>query len=409
MQYDVIVVGAGPGGSTTARECAGRGLSVVLLDRAEFPRDKPCGGGVSLRAARLLPFDLMPVVERTAFGMRLSIQRSQSFVQRSHEPITYLTQRSRLDTFLVEKAVRAGVILHERASLRELECEANRVTVRTTDGVFQGRTLVAADGANGVTARCSGLQNDYWLAVALEGNVSPAAGFPSQWDQLLGMDAGDVPGGYGWIFPKGDHLNLGVAGWKPLASTLRARLAELAGSYGFDPATLWNVRGHHLPLVRTGCRLARQNVLLVGDAAGLIDPLTLEGIHGAIWSGQTAARHLCAHLAGEVPDLLPYQHELEATLLADLRVGRQIYDLSYLLGVSRCMKVCRRLPVMLDLLWACVRGELTYTGFKQWLGPMGAVLDLASDSLRANPRLRRDAYMLLPPSPGRFWRRTSPQ
>src|SRR5260370_40291030 len=103
------------------------------------------------------------------------------------------------------------------------------------------------------------------------------------------MDASDVPGGYGWIIGKGDHLNIGVAGWKPLASTLRARLAELARYYGFDPGTLWNVRGHHLPMFRAGCQLARENVLLVGDAAGLIDPLTLEGIHGAICSGQTTA------------------------------------------------------------------------------------------------------------------------
>ena len=64
MRYDVIVVGAGPAGSTTARECAARGLSVILLDRAEFPRDKPCGGAVTVRALELLPFDIIPVVER---------------------------------------------------------------------------------------------------------------------------------------------------------------------------------------------------------------------------------------------------------------------------------------------------------------------------------------------------------
>ena len=63
MKYDVIVVGAGPAGSTTARECAARGLSVLMLDRAEFPRDKPCGGGITVRASRMLPFSIGPAVE----------------------------------------------------------------------------------------------------------------------------------------------------------------------------------------------------------------------------------------------------------------------------------------------------------------------------------------------------------
>ena len=72
MKYDVIVIGAGPAGSTAARECAERGLSVLLLEKEEFPRDKPCGGGVTIRAAKLLPFDLQPVIDRSICGIHLS-------------------------------------------------------------------------------------------------------------------------------------------------------------------------------------------------------------------------------------------------------------------------------------------------------------------------------------------------
>src|SRR5215213_10820621 len=93
--YDVIVAGGGPGGSTAAREAAAAGARVLLLDRAAFPREKPCGGGVNVRAAALLPFDLAPVVERTVTGVRFSLRMRGDFTRRYGRPLTYMTQRSR--------------------------------------------------------------------------------------------------------------------------------------------------------------------------------------------------------------------------------------------------------------------------------------------------------------------------
>src|SRR5438067_2310360 len=149
MSYDVIVAGAGPAGSTTARECAARGLSVLLLDRAEFPRDKPCGGGVNVRAARLLPFGIEPVTERVIQGMRLSVRHRDSSALQADPPLAYLTQRRCLDTFLLEKARVAGAIVRERMAVRAVERSNGEVLVRAGAESFRGRTLVAADGANG--------------------------------------------------------------------------------------------------------------------------------------------------------------------------------------------------------------------------------------------------------------------
>src|SRR5690348_5347130 len=106
--YDAIVVGAGPAGSTAAREIASRGGSVLLLERARFPRDKPCGGGVTPRAARRLPFDLAPVVERAVDGVYFSLKLRSGFTRRSGATLTYLTQRRLLDAFLVRQAECAG-------------------------------------------------------------------------------------------------------------------------------------------------------------------------------------------------------------------------------------------------------------------------------------------------------------
>src|SRR5881628_610676 len=92
--YDAVVAGAGPAGSTAARLLAERGASVLLLDKHRFPRDKPCGGGVTLRAAAVQDIDLLPVVERTIYGARFSLRLGDSFDRTYAKPLTYMTQRS---------------------------------------------------------------------------------------------------------------------------------------------------------------------------------------------------------------------------------------------------------------------------------------------------------------------------
>ena len=108
MRYDCVVVGAGPGGSTAARELAARGARVLLLDRAQFPREKPCGGGVVISAAALLPFNLAPVTERTVTRFRVTYRRGRRFQHAFGRPLVYMTQRIHLDAFLVEHAIRRG-------------------------------------------------------------------------------------------------------------------------------------------------------------------------------------------------------------------------------------------------------------------------------------------------------------
>ena len=360
-RYDVIVAGAGPAGSTAARECACRGLSVLLLDRAAFPRDKPCGGGVNVRAARLLPFDLDPVIERTATGVRFSVKLSGSFDRSYPTSLTHMTQRSRLDTFLVERAVEAGAVLRERSAVRDVERQNDHVVVRAGAEVFEGRTLVAADGANGPTARLAGISVDGRMGIALEANVTDG-GAAGAWRSMIGLDLGSTPGGYGWLFPRADHVNIGVGGWLHAAPTLRARLDRVARFYGLDHAVMWNVRGHHLPVRRPGSPLVSGNLLLVGDAAGLLDPLTGEGIHAAIWSGQAAARHLAAFLSAQIPDLQPYAREVEGTLGADLAIASWLHRvIDRFPGVF--VALVERQATAWQLVCEILRGDETYAGY----------------------------------------------
>ncbi|MFN8556922.1 MAG: geranylgeranyl reductase family protein [Dehalococcoidia bacterium] len=377
MHVDVIVIGGGPAGSTAAREAAAAGARVVLLDKAAFPRDKPCGGGVNLRAARLLPFDLSPVVERTISAVRFSYRQTRPFTRRYPGVLTYMTRRGRLDEFLVHQAVTAGADLRERQPVRAIDLNG-RVTVRTPSGAISADTLIGADGANGVTARLAGLTGPRDLAVALEANVYPDDGPPAAWRDTLALDLGGIPGGYGWLFPKEDHLNVGVGGWKYLAGGLRPRLDHLARHFGVAPDRLRDLRGHHLPVRRRGAAIAGGRVMLVGDAAGLVDPLSGEGIYAAIASGRMAARHALAVIDGRARDLAGYQREVDRVLGPELLDSARLQDLFNLDAAGVRCAMLRRSDRLWHWLCRIIRGEETYSTLKRRAGPFGPFIDGAS-------------------------------
>ena len=379
MRYDAIVAGAGPAGSTAARILAREGASVLLLDRARFPRDKPCGGGVTLRAAACQEIDLGPVVERVVTGARFSLRLGETFDRRYGGPLTYMTQRRRLDAFLVEAAVAAGATFQDGEPVRGVEVSPNGgaggVTVRTERGSYSGRALIGADGANGVVGRDTGTRPETEAAVALEGNVPYPDGVPERWREFVGLDVGGLAGGYGWVFPKGDHLNVGVGAWSYAAFTLRPKLADLCERYGFDAAALESVRGHHLPVRVPGSAIARGPVAVAGDAAGLVDPLSGEGIHMAFTSGRLAARAALRMLAGEADDLSAYERAVERRLQPELSASRKLQEL-FQFAPPPYVAAMRHSEKLWRLFCQLLRGELTYLDFLRMIGPLRLAVDV---------------------------------
>ena len=390
--YDVIVAGAGPAGSTAARLLAERGASVLLLDKQRFPRDKPCGGGVTMRAASAQDIDLSPVTEQTIYGARFSLRLGESFDRRFRAPLTYMTQRRRLDAYLAERAAEAGADFHDGDPVRELDVTSNTgVRVATAHDTHTARVLIGADGANGLVGRTLGLRRQYEEAVALEGNIDYPNGIPEDWCEFVGLDLGGLAGGYGWVFPKGDHLNVGVGAWKYAGFTLRPKLADLCRRYGFNADALTNVRGYHLPVRIAGSPIARGPVAVAGDAAGLIDPLTGEGIYMAFESGRLAAHEAMRVLAGEATDMTGYQRAVDRKLQTELTVSRKLQELfnfappPYLLMMRHSEKFW--------LLFAHIlRGELTYLDFTRMIGPLRLAVDLFA-GLAERRRLGRVARL----------------
>ncbi|MFL6069145.1 MAG: geranylgeranyl reductase family protein [Gaiellaceae bacterium] len=343
--YDAIVVGAGPAGSTTAYRLATAGASVLLVDKASFPRDKPCGGGLTLRAARLLPFSVVPVVEDVAHRFELRLDYGSTFVRGSKSPLCLMTQRRRLDEFLARKAADAGAEFRDGVSVAfdggDVLVEGERV---------QAPVIVGADGVNGITARALGLGREYGHGVALEGNAPLDARYRGK----LVLELGVVPGGYAWVFPKGDHANFGVGGWESEGPRLRDHLRRLCAQHDVDYDALTDLRGYRLPYRKTTSPMARDEVLLVGDAAGLVDPLTGDGMYEAFVSGKLAAE---AILAG---DLSAYEQRVLAELGA---LHGTSWSAKHALDrFPRLTFAIARLPFAWPVIARIVRGDLKDPG-----------------------------------------------
>ncbi len=392
-QVDVVVVGAGPGGSTAAREAASRGASVLLLDRARFPRDKPCGGGVTIRCANLLPFSIEPVVEDVITGARLKVRNGREAVRDAKQPLTYMTQRRRLDAFLVEQAQAAGAEFRDGEGVTDVRANPDRTyTVTTRDTEVLARVVIGADGANGVVGNRLGYEVAATAAVALEGNYPYPDGVPERWRHRVALHFGPYAGGYGWVFPKGDHVNVGVGGWKrAMGPHLREHLEALCRTYGFEADRLEHLRGHHLPMQRRGMVMAAQGSAVVGDAAGLVDPLSGEGIYAALASGTALGPVVEDYLAGRVDSLAGYQSALERGLLDEVAASTALMDVFHAWPdpfVWMLGHVGRFWQGGVDLL----RGDATYHDLTYAFGPAGhALLGPAASvgRLVTSARLRR--------------------
>jgi len=308
-RYDVIVIGAGPAGSTTAYRLARAGARVCLVDRARFPRDKPCGGGLTLRAVRELLFSVEPVVEDRVHTFELGLRYARRWSRRAQEPLVLMTQRRRLDAFLAEQAAAAGAEFRDGAKVTGVDPTG----VVTIGGErLEAAVVVGADGANGVTARSLGLPA-HEHGVALEGNVGYAHVSRQRFGGRAVVELGAVPGGYAWVFPKGDHVNVGVGGWQSEGPRLRERLQELCAAFEIDQADVVDLRGHRLPMRGASRRPVAGRVLLVGDAAGLVDPLSGDGMYEAFISGRLAAEATLELLQGRASGLEPYADRFAAT------------------------------------------------------------------------------------------------
>jgi geranylgeranyl reductase family protein len=295
MRYDVVIVGAGPAGAVLAYLLAKAGAEILLLEKELFPRYKACGGGLTQRALDSLPFDVDEVIEERVYTVKTFIRDECAFELNAQRPVISMVMRDRFDHFLVKKSLEAGVHFQEGTAFKHLSGKVEALKVETSCGPVETRFVVGADGVNSRVARALGLPRADNVMNAVEAEVY--FGDPerlAEFKRSAHFCFGLIPKGYSWIFPKRDHLSIGVLSRAKTLKHLKRNLFSYLEAGGFgSPMEVKALRPHLVPYGPSGRRrLACERGLLVGDATGCADPITGEGISYAIQGAQIAARIL---------------------------------------------------------------------------------------------------------------------
>jgi menaquinone-9 beta-reductase len=302
--HDVAIVGAGPGGSAAAHFLSRRGLDVLLLDRSDFPRDKTCGDGLTPRALRVL--DQMGILaDVTRRGCRVDAYEVVApNARKTRAPITaehgaLVIPRLVLDDIILRRATESGARFESHVNVSHVEPLAAGARVHATDGrTFDARVAVIGTGAAfGLLTRSGILRHQPKAMLAARAYYE---NLPREVDRSFQLRFDNVPmPGYGWVFPTGrTSANIGV-GFLPRRRSATAKEAFarfvdgraardlLMGARQSGPLKGYPIRVDFL----TAPTFA-EHTLLVGEAAGLVNPLTGEGIDYALESAAIAAEHL---------------------------------------------------------------------------------------------------------------------
>jgi geranylgeranyl reductase family protein len=341
--YDATIVGSGPAGTTAAIYLARKGLRICLVEKNSHPRYKVCGGGVVARALNFLPVSLDTAVEEPCCRFELHFWGTElEFIIQRDQPIIYMVMRSDMDALLLSEAKKLGVEVFENTAGIDVTQESGQVTLFTDREPIKSRFVIAADGAASIVARKGGWSVNHSLIPAMECEVSVDPATLERFRGAARFDLDNPCRGYSWVFPKKKHLSVGALTMSPSAAGLKESFYAYLKKLNICGVEPLKPHGALIPVKPRPGFLARGRILLVGDAAGLAEPIGAEGISNALLSGALAAR---AITDGDMdPDRVTaiYQRDLEKSILRELAIterhARLLYDYRHLRNIMFRLK-----------------------------------------------------------------------
>jgi geranylgeranyl reductase family protein len=375
MLYDVAIVGAGPAGSTAAKFLSEKGIRTLLLEKATFPRDKPCGGGLQIRVLHRFKYlEENNLIDSYSTAIHLHSTSMQHHIDFHHtKPLEAMVLRKNFDEGLVNLATRSGAILQCGKIVQDVTNQKDNIRLVLSDGTaVESRLVIGADGTWSTIAKKIGMKQEcdhIGICVYNEYPLSQETMHLLYGEERAVHIHAQPHGlaGYGWVFPKKEHVNIGVVEFRQ-AINPRIEKKNLQIHFTQYLQTLKKQKLIPNALIATAIhggafptcpakKLTADRVLLCGDAGGLVNPLTGEGIYYSMCSGELAAKTVIKTLENNSTDthsLRHYQsqwnHEfhLELSLLSRLskRWGRNV---DYLIEVvSKDEKlidiICQAIP-----------------------------------------------------------------
>jgi geranylgeranyl reductase family protein len=363
----VAILGGGPAGAFAAAQLAASGVAVQLFDE-KLAWEKPCGGGLTYKAYNQYPFLLdNPTPKRLVTETVLAAPNAGEVTLRLDQPLL-IYSRLDLNRLLLERAERAGVLI-EKARVLSIDRAASRWQLRTNAGTAEADFCVVATGARN-PLRSVGTQLRPEDTMSALGYYVPGSQARIDIQFLAHLE------GYIWVFPRCGHLSVGICGKGEAAGALRRRLELYMSQRGIS----WkgaSFFSHLLPSLDTaswrGNRVSGEGWMAVGDAAGLVDPITGEGLYYAIRSADLAARTLLSETCAPADRPAEYRALLRRDFAADLefgsRLAKRVFLGRFLLGSvpARMVQFTRRSPRFADIIQDLFSGKQPYLGLKRRL------------------------------------------
>ena len=361
--YDVIIAGGGPAGASAAYVLAKAGKKVLIVEKEKLPRYKTCGGGLTFKGLNLIPFDINEIIEKSCYVVNINDFEANVFILTKREkPVISMTMRSDLDYHLIKAAEKFGAEVKDGAEIKDINISKTNVEVilKKNEKKFYSGFLIAADGALSVAAKKYFGISDRKLVPALEYEVHVADDILSRFENIPRFDFGIVPGGYGWVFPKKDHLSIGVLSMNMKNGNMNNYFSAYLNSLRINKIKRLEKHGFVIPLTYRKV-FAGNRILLIGDAAGFIDPITAEGISFAVQSGQIASEALIKGNMDTAAVYKEYNDQISKKIIPELKAGKILAKFVYGYRYVRIWIVRLYGEKLSELMTDVIMGEKKYS------------------------------------------------